>query len=58
MSCGCNKSKSTTTVNSTTKKVDTSAAQRKVAQNLPLVTVKRPLTTTIPAARSISKRQN
>jgi hypothetical protein len=57
MACGCNKSKSTTTVNSTTKKVDTSAAQRKVAQNLPLVTVKKPLTTTIPAARSISKRQ-
>ena len=57
MACGCNKSKSTTTVNSTTKKVDTSAAQRNVAQNLPLVTVKNPLTTTIPAARSISKRQ-
>ena len=56
MACGCNKSKSTTTVNSTVKKVDTSAAQRKVAQNLPLVTVK-PQTTTMPAARKISKRQ-
>lgn len=58
MACGCNKSKSMTTINSTTKKVDTSAAQRKVAQNLPLVTVKKPPTATIPAARSISKRQN
>ena len=57
MACGCNKSKSMTTINSTTKKVDTSAAQRKVAQNLPLVTVKKTLTTTIPAAKSISKRQ-
>jgi hypothetical protein len=57
MGCGCNKSKSTTTVNSTVKKVDTSAAQKKVAQNLPLVTVKPPQTTSIPAARKISKRQ-
>lgn len=56
MGCGCNKSKSTTTVNSTSKKVDTSAAQKKVAQNLPLITVKPP-TTNIPAARKISKRQ-
>ena len=55
MGCGCNKSKSTTTVNSTQKKVDSSAAQKKVAQNLPLVSVK-PSTTTIPAARKISKR--
>ncbi len=31
MGCGCNKSKSTTTANSTVKKVDTSAAQKKVA---------------------------
>ena len=57
MACGCNKSKSTTTVNSTSRKIDTSSTQRKVAQNLPLVTVKKTLTTTIPAARSISKRQ-
>jgi len=56
MGCGCNKSKSTTTANSTVKKVDTSAAQKKVAQNLPLITVK-PTTTTVPAARKISKRQ-
>jgi hypothetical protein len=55
MACGCNKSKSATTT-STQKKVDTSAAQKKVAQNLPLVTVK-PSTTNIPAARKISKRQ-
>jgi hypothetical protein len=56
MGCGCNKSKSTTTVNSTVKKVDTSSAQKKVAQNLPLISVK-PQTTNLPAARKISKRQ-
>ena len=54
MACGCNKSKSISTVNSTAKKVDTSAAQKKVAQNLPLISVK---TSTLPASKSISKRQ-
>ena len=56
MACGCNKSKNAVTSSSAVKKADTSAAQKKVAQNLPLVTVK-PSTTNIPAARKISKRQ-
>jgi hypothetical protein len=54
MACGCSKSKSTSTVNSTVKKIDTSAAQKKVAQSLPLITVN---PSTIPASNRISKRQ-
>ncbi len=56
MACGCNKSKSSVTVNPRTGRVDTSAAQKKIAQNLPLVTVK-PSTSNVPAAKKISKRQ-
>lgn len=54
MSCGCNKSKSIQTTGSGAKKVDTSAAQKKVA-SLPLIATKR--TVTQPLANKISTRQ-
>lgn len=52
MACGCNKSKSVTTINST-KKVDISAAQRKISQNLPLISIKKSAAST---TKKISKR--
>ncbi len=54
MACGCNKSKSVTTTATPSKKVDSSAIQRKIAQNLPLVSTRK--TTTIPVVKKISKR--
>lgn len=56
MACNCGKSKTAPTTNSTTNKVDTSAAQRKVAQSLPLISVKKP--SVVPTSQNkISKRQ-
>jgi hypothetical protein len=56
MACNCGKSKTASTTSSTTKKVDTSAAQRKVAQSLPLISVKKP--SVVPTSQNkISKRQ-
>ena len=54
MSCGCNKAKKITTVNKT---INTSAAQKKVAQNLPLISVKKAINSTPTPPNKISKRQ-
>lgn len=55
MACGCNKAKSVQTTNSTGKKVDVSAAQKKVA-NLPLIATKKTATQPISPGK-ISTRQ-
>lgn len=54
MACGCNKAKKVQTGASSTKKVDTSAAQRKVA-SLPLISTPRKVTQ--PLSNKISPRQ-
>jgi hypothetical protein len=54
MACGCNKGKAVPASNGT-KKVDTSAAQKKIAQNLPIVSTKKTGQVSVP--QKISKRQ-
>ena len=53
MACGCNKGKAAP-ASTAQKKVDTSAAQKKVAQNLPIVSTKQPGKVSVP--QKISKR--
>lgn len=55
MGCGCNKSKSSTKVNSTSNSVNNGV--KKASQSLPLVTVKKPVNGNNLQQRKISKRQ-
>jgi hypothetical protein len=54
MACGCNKGK-VAPASSNQKKIDTSAAQKKVAQSLPIVSTKKTGQVSVP--QKISKRQ-
>ena len=55
MGCGCNKSKSTTKVNSTSNSVNNGI--KKASQSLPLVSVKKPVNGNNLQQKKISKRQ-